>query len=75
MPPKNNQPSLYLPGDPNKGIPLRDLLKKHGGFTAVVEKADWFDEKAKPKRKPSEANFDPDPNIKDSDSADVPVSE
>lgn len=58
--------SEYLPNDPNKGVPIKDLLKKHGGFTAVVEKQDWFDEKAKPKKKSvPESEFVPDPNIED----------
>lgn len=75
MPPKNNhQQSLYLPDDPNKDVPLRDLLKKHGGFTAVVEEKEWFDGDAKPRRKPSDSDFEPDPNIKDDD-ADVSISE
>lgn len=58
----------YLPNDPNKGVPLSELLKKHGGFTAVVEKSDWFDEKAKPRKKPTpESEFTPDPTIEDQD--------
>lgn len=57
---------VYLPEDPNKGVPLSELLKKHGGFTAVVEKKDWFDDSAKPKKKaPPESEFVPDPNIED----------
>lgn len=54
--------------DPNKGVPISELLKKHGGkFKTVVEKKDWFDDSAKPKRKKSESEFEPDPNIKDGD--------
>lgn len=58
----------YHPDDPNKGIPLGDLMKKHGGFTAVVDKQDWFDESAKPKKKPlPESEFEPDPKIEEKD--------
>lgn len=54
----------YLPEDPNRGVPLSDLMRKHGGFTAVVEKKDWFDESAKPKnKKKPESEFEPDDTV------------
>lgn len=53
--------SDWLPNDPNKGVSLSELLKKHGGnFKTVVEKKDWFDPAAKPRKKKSEANFEPE---------------
>lgn len=58
----------YLSNDPNKGVPIADLLKKHGGFTAVIDKKDWFDETAKPKKKSTpESEFEPDPDVKEED--------
>lgn len=54
--------------DPNKGVPIATLLKKHGGFTAVVEKTDWFDPESKPRKKKSDVTFDPaeaDKTVKD----------
>lgn len=62
-------PSTELPNDPNKGIPIRELLARHGGkFTRVVEKTVWLDETAKPKdQPPPDSEFVPDPNIKDDD--------
>lgn len=59
----------YLPNDPNKGVPISELLKRHGGdFSAVVENKKWFDDSAKPKKKPlPESEFEPDPDIKDAE--------
>lgn len=55
--------------DSNKDIPLSELLKKHGGFTQVVEKSDWFDPEAKPRKNKSDATFEPKeiPEEKDGD--------
>jgi hypothetical protein len=58
---------IYHPEDPNKNIPLSELIKKHGAeFKSVVEKKQWFDEKAKPRKKiVPESSFEPDPNIEE----------
>jgi hypothetical protein len=54
--------SDYHPDDPNKGIPIKELLKTKK--FVEVEKQDWFDPTAKPKNsKVSPAidpNFEPD---------------
>lgn len=56
----------YLPNDPNKGVPIAQLIKKHGTFTAVVEEKVWFDSSAKPKpKKLPDSEFEPDPEVKD----------
>jgi len=59
--------SDWLPNDPNKGVPISELMKKHGGFKTIVEKKDWFDDTAKPRKKKNESDFDPDPEVKDGD--------
>src|SRR4051812_30686679 len=66
--PRTPMANDYHPDDPNKGVPLNELLKKHGDFTAVVDKTNWFDESAKPKKKPlAESEFEPDPKVEDGD--------
>ena len=57
------------PNDPHRGVPLAELIKSHGpNFKAQVDKRDWFDERAKPrKKKVEEHQFEPDPNIKDAE--------
>lgn len=59
----------YHPKDPNKGISIRELLKKNNGkFRTVVEKHNRFDPTAKPRKPPlPESEFVPDPNVKDED--------
>lgn len=58
-PPK--QDDLWLPNDPNKGIPISELIKR-GEFKTVVENTQWFDEHAKPRKKedPEQVNFEPE---------------
>jgi hypothetical protein len=54
-----------LLNDPNRGIPIRELLKKKK--FKPTERKNWFDEQAKPKKQEAESEFIPDPDVKDAD--------
>lgn len=56
---------------PEPTASLADLIKKHGKFTKVVEKTDWFDPEAKPRKKKAESDFHPDPDVKDADDGNI----